>query len=418
MTALNRRTFLRASGVAMALPAFDAMRAEAAPNGGDSKRRMVVLCSYLGFHTPYLYPSEAGRDYETTPYLKPLEHLRDQFTVMSGLSHPDVDGGHSSVSSFLTAAPHPGSSSFRNSISLDQFAVEQLRSNTRFRYLALNSGGGSLSWTRGGVQIPAESRPSRLFAKLFLDGTPDEVKQQVRRLKDGQSILDFVGGQARRLERKLGQRDREKLDEYFTSVRDLESRLTQAEEWATRPKPEVEYRQPQDVADKADLIGRQKLMYDLTHLALQTDSTRVITYVLTGTNLVPPIQGVTTDWHNLSHHGRDPDKLEQLKVIELSKLNLFAEFLTKLRETKEEGETLLDRTMVLLGSNLGNANNHDTRNMPVVLAGGGFRHGQHLAFDPKKHPPLCNVYLSMLQRLGIDAESFASSSGTINGLEA
>ena len=418
MTTLNRRTFLRATGVAMALPPFDAMRAEAAPAGGDSKRRMVVLCSYLGFHTPYLYPSKAGRNYETTPYLKPLEHLRDQFTVMSGLSHPDVDGGHSSVSSFLTAAPHPGSSSFRNSISLDQFAVERLRSNTRFRYLALNSGGGSLSWTRGGVQIPAESLPSRLFARLFLDGTPDEVKQQVRRLKDGQSILDFVGGQARKLERKLGQRDREKLDEYFTSVRDLESRLTQAEEWATRPKPRVEYRQPQDVADKADLVGRQKLMYDLTHLALQTDSTRVITYVLTGTNLVPPIQGVTTDWHNLSHHGRDPDKLEQLKVIELSKLNLFAEFLTKLSETKEEGETLLDRTMVLLGSNLGNANNHDTRNMPVVLAGGGFRHGQHLAFDSKKHPPLCNVYLSMLQRMGIDAGSFASSTGTISGLEA
>ncbi|MBC8291153.1 MAG: DUF1552 domain-containing protein, partial [Planctomycetes bacterium] len=183
MANLNRRTFLRATGVAMALPAFDAMRAEAASPHGDSKQRMVVLCSYLGFHTPYLYPAEPGVGYTMTPYLKPLEDLREQFTVMSGLSHPAVDGGHSSVSSFLTAAPHPGSSSFRNSISLDQFAVERLRSNTRFRYLALNSGSGSLSWTRGGVQIPAEARPSRLFAKLFLNGTPDEVKHQVRRLK-------------------------------------------------------------------------------------------------------------------------------------------------------------------------------------------------------------------------------------------
>ncbi|MGZ0165499.1 MAG: DUF1552 domain-containing protein [Planctomycetales bacterium] len=415
---IPRRTFLRGTGVAMALPMLDAMTPVfGAPASAKlPKRRMVALCSYLGFHTPYLYPEQSGRDYEVTPYLEPLKDLRDQFTVMSGLSHPDVDGGHSSVSSYLTAAPHPGSSSFRNSISLDQFAVERLNSNTRFNFLALNSGGGSLSWTRGGVEIPAESRPSRLFAKLFLDGTAEEVKQQVRRLKEGQSIMDLVRGQAGKLERTLGNRDRKKLDEYFTSVRNLETRLQQAEEWTHKPKPAVDYKQPEDVADKADLVGRQKLMYDLTHLALATDSTRIITYALAGTNLVPPINGVTADWHNLSHHGQDPDKLNQLKTIESAKMKLFAEFLTKLHETKEEGETLLDRTMVLLGSNLGNANRHDTRNMPTLLAGGGFKHGQHLAFDTSNHPPLCNVYLSMLQRLGLEVDSFGSSTGTINGL--
>lgn len=231
---LSRRTFLRGTGVAMALPMLDAMTPVfgAAASPKQPKMRMVALCSYLGFHTPYLYPTESGHDYSMTPYLEPLKELRDQFTVMSGLSHPDVDGGHSSGASYLTAAPHPGGSSFRNSISLDQFAAEHLNSNTRFNYLALNSGGGSLSWTRGGVEIPAESRPSRLFAKLFLDGTADEVRQQVRRLKEGQSIMDLVRGQAGKLERKLGNRDREKLDEYFTSVRDLELRLKQAEEWA------------------------------------------------------------------------------------------------------------------------------------------------------------------------------------------
>lgn len=377
---------------------------------------MVTLSSYLGFHTPYLYPTESGSDYSITPYLEPLKELRHKFTVMSGLSHPDVDGGHSSERSFLTAAPHPGSSSFRNTISLDQFAAEQVDSGTRYRFLALNSGGGSMSWTRGGVQIPAESRPSRLFAKLFLEGTVEEVAQQVRRLQEGQSIMDLVRGQARKLEQKIGGRDREKLDEYFTSVRDLERRLHQAEEWTNRPKPKVDYKQPQDVEDKADLVGRQALMYDLVHLALQTDSTRLITFSLSGTNLVPPIPGVTADWHNLSHHGRDPDKLTQLRTIELSELELFAEFLTKLHNTEEEGESLLDRTMVLLGSNLGNASSHDTRNMPIVLAGGGFKHGQHLAFDPQDHPPLCNVYLSMLQEFGVEADAFASSTGTINGL--
>ncbi len=268
------------------------------------------------------------------------------------------------------------------------------------------------------MRIPAENQPSRLFARLFLEGTPDEVKQQVRRLKEGQSIMDLVCGQAQKLGRKLGGHDRDKLDEYFTSVRDLENRLRQAEEWTNRPKPKVDYAPPQDVTDKADLVGRQKLMYDLTHLALETDSTRLITFALSGTNLVPPISGVTADWHNLSHHGRDPDKLEQLKIIELSKIGLFAEFLTKLNNTQEQGQSLLDRTTVLLGSNLGSASNHDTRNMPTILAGGGVRHGQHLAFDPKNHPPLCNVYVSMLQRLGLEVDSFASSTGTINGLES
>ena len=176
---LSRRVFLRGTSVAMALPMLDAMTPARGAQKSESqpKQRMEALCSYLGFHTPYLYPSESGRNYTLTPYLEPLKELRDKFTVMSGLSHPDVDGGHSSEASFLTAAPHPGGSSFRNSISLDQLASELLNSNTRFRFLALNSGGGSMSWTRGGVRIRAVYRPSRLFARLFLEGTPDEVKQ-------------------------------------------------------------------------------------------------------------------------------------------------------------------------------------------------------------------------------------------------
>jgi hypothetical protein len=416
----SRRRFLYGSGVALALPMFDGnsnARSESkATDGPNPKRRMVAICTYLGMHAPFLIPEQAGRNYKLTPYLEAIDEFRNDFTVFSGLSHPDVDGGHSSVSSFLTAAAHPGGSSFKNTISLDQFAAEQMGSQTRFGYLSLSTSGGGLSWTRGGVRIPADDRPSRVFAKLFLDGTADEIKQQVRRLKEGQSIMDLVRSQAKRLERELGKRDREKLDEYFSSVRDLEQRLVKAEEWSKKPKPKVDYAPPKDVADKADFIGRLKLMFDLTHLALETDSTRLITLSISGTNLVPPISGVSSDWHNLSHHGKDPDKLKQLKTVELEKMRLLNEFLQNLKRTKEDDETLLDRTMVLFGSNLGNASNHDTRNLPLILAGGGFNHGQHLVFDPKKHPPLGNVYVSMLQQLGLEVDSFASGNSTITGL--
>lgn len=229
--------------------------------------------------------------------------------------------------------------------------------------------------------------------------------------------MDLVRTQAKSLQTKLGKRDREKLDEYFSSVRDLEQRLVKAEEWSKKPKPKVDYKQPQDVADKADFVGRLELMFDLAHLALETDSTRLITLSISGTNLVPPIQGISTDWHNLSNHGKDESKLEQLKIVEMEKMRLLNDFLKKLQATKEQGQSLLDQTMVLFGSNLGNASNHDTRNLPIILAGGGFKHGQHLAFDPKKHPPLSNLYVSILQRLGLEVDAFASGKGTLNGLD-
>ena len=228
---VSRRAFLRGAGTALALPMLDAMRplrAEQAGVANDQpppQRRLVAICTYLGMHGPYLFPAETGRDYQLTPYLDAIGEFRDQFTILSGLAHPAVDGGHSSVSSFLTAAPHPGSSSFKNSISLDQFAAERMGGDTRFPYLALSTNGGGLSWTRAGVRIPADDRPSRVFGKLFLQGSEEDLRQQMRRLKEGRSVMDSVRSQARLLERKLGKRDREKLAEYFSAVRELENRL-------------------------------------------------------------------------------------------------------------------------------------------------------------------------------------------------
>ena len=260
--------------------------------------------------------------------------------------------------------------------------------------------------------------PASVFAKLFLEGRPDEVQAQERRLRDGQSILDTVREQAKSISPKLGARDREKVDEYFTSVRELERRMVIAEEWSKKPKPKVDAKPPQNNMNSADLIGKTKLLFDLTHLALQTDSTRLVSMLLLGTSLVPPVAGVSLGHHDLSHHGQDASKIEQLKQIELEKMKTVHEFLAKLKQTEEQGETLLDRTMVFFSSNLGNASNHSTKNLPVLFAGGGFKHGQHLAFDPKNPPPLSNLYVSMLQRLGIESDKFASSTGTLTGLEA
>ena len=418
---LHRRTFLRASGVAMALPLLDALspkRARAAAAAGVP-RRMVCINTPLGVHPPYFFPEKAGRDYELSPYLEVLKEFRDDFTVISGLSHPDVGPSHDSNQSFLTSAPHPERrAGFKNSISLDQFAAEHIFGQTRFPTLPLSCEGSGLSWTKSGAPVPTESWPSAVFAKLFLEGRPDEVQAQARRLADGQSILDAVRGQAKKMGHVLGAGDREKLDEYFTSVRELEQRLAQSDAWSKKPKPKVDAKPPVNIQNSADLVGKTRVWFDLIHLALQTDSSRLVTLQLLGTSSVPPIQGVSQGHHDLSHHGKDPVKIAQLKILELEKMKTLRDFLAQLRATREDGESLLDRTMVFFSSNLGDAGKHSVKNMPVLLAGGGFKHGQHLAFDENKNPPLCNLYVSMLQRMGIEADKFGSGTGTLTGLEA
>jgi len=430
---LSRRQFLRGAGVALALPLLESMlptfaRAAARsddPLNPDAKpRRMLAVCNNLGLLPDQFFPTQTGRGYTLSPYLSTLQEHQNDFSVFSGVSHPDVDAGHPADICFLTAAPHPGGGGFRNSISLDQFMAERIGNLTRFPSLSLGvnvaQGARGLSWTSSGVLIPCEEKASNVYRSLFVQGTAAEVRAQVRQLDLGQSILDAVAGQAKALGRGVTARDRDRLDQYFTSVRDLEQRMQMSKEWEHRPKPHVDAAVPLDPDSPREYMDKVKLMYDMSKLAFETDSTRSVTLMLDSVNSPAIDLGEThtsDGYHSLSHHGKSEVKLAQLKAIDQWHMKLLNNLFTDLKSIAEEGDTLLDRTMVLYGSNLGNANTHVTTNLPTLLAGGGFRHGQHLAFDREYNYPLPNLFVSMLQRMGLPVDKFASSTGTMRGLE-
>ena len=403
----------------MALPWLEAMTpAFASSAAKQPPRRFVAVTLALGLHGPNLNPTKTGRNYTPSLYLSEVKDLLGDMTIVTGSSHPGVSGGHQAEGSILTAAPYSRSAAFKNSISLDQHLAKRQGHHTRFPSLVLDvNGATSSSYTDSGSMIPAEISPSRVFNQLFIPDTPKEQAQQVERLKQGRSIMDVVASDAKRIEHKLGKGDREKMDQYFTSVRNFEKRLGAAQDWATRPKPKVNAEPPVDIENSDAIIDRKKLMLDVMFLALQTDSTRFITLHLVGEGGAVPIDGVDEGYHTLSHHGLDEDKLRQLTLVESGLVRRWGDFLRNLKGAEEANGTMLDTTSVLMTSNLGNGSSHDNRNMPVLLAGGGFKHGQHLAFDTENNYPLPNLFLSILHRHGLEEDSFATSTGTMTGLE-
>ena len=403
----------------MALPWLEAMTpAFASSLAQQPPRRFVAVTLALGLHGPNLNPTEKGRNYTPSLYLSEVKDLLGDMTIVTGSSHPGVSGGHQAEGSILTAAPYSRSAAFKNSISLDQHLAKHQGHHTRFPSLVLDiNGTTSSSYTDSGSMIPAEISPSRVFNQLFIPDTPKEQARQVERLKQGRSIMDVVASDAKRIERKLGKGDRDKMDQYFTSVRTFEKRLGAAQDWAARPKPQVNAEPPVDIENSDAIIDRKKLMLDVMFLALQTDSTRFITLHLVGEGGAVPIDGVDEGYHTLSHHGLDEDKLRQLTLVESGLVRRWGDFLRNLKGAEEANGTMLDTTSVLMTSNLGNGSSHDNRNMPALLAGGGFKHGQHLAFDTENNYPLPNLFLSILHRHGLEEDRFATSTGTMTGLE-
>lgn len=407
---VDRRTFLRGTGVALALPWLDAMQQPALAVTGPNAipRRMVAIETNMGILPQYYFPEKAGDAYSPSPYLSRLIAHRKHMTVFSGVSLPGVTGGHAAERCFLTGTPHPERGGFRNGVSLDQLAAELIGNQTRYPSLVLAVTGenSTLSFTRSGAPIPSEKSPRKLFEKLFVQGNRGEVEANVAALGQGRSTLDFVAEQSRRLNRSLSPADQRRLDQYFTAVRELERRLASAQEWEYKPKPQVAAKPPDDIDDIRRFVEKSSLIFDVIKLALETDSSRIVSLFID-----------TTVIHNITHHGNRSEVLNELRSHEEGQFDALNRFLTSLRDTQEQGQSLLDRTMVLYGTCMGSANSHSNVNLPVLLAGGGFKHGQHLAFDVENNYPLTNLYVSMLQRLGIETSEFSSGRGTMRGLE-
>ncbi|MFZ4765123.1 MAG: DUF1552 domain-containing protein, partial [Roseimicrobium sp.] len=339
---LPRRRFLRGIGVMLGLPALECMRPVFSRAADPtSPKRMLLISNNLGVLPQHFFPKDKGPAYTLSPYLKELAAFRKDFTVCSGLSHPAVTGGHSTENCFLTAAPDPTRSGFRNSISLDQTAANALGQLTRFPTLNLgvniDKANRSLSWTRDGVLLPAEDSPAALFRKMFLQGDAKQTALALKRLQERGSVLDVLSEDMRGFQRGLSASDRSRLDQYLTSVRELEQRLVISGEWEQKPKPVTKATPPQDIADKARFFPKIQLMLDMARLAFESDSTRIITLMVDG--FATPVfeiddhQRTRDGYHNLSHHGQSKEKLAELAKVDLQQMRHLRDLLAALATT-------------------------------------------------------------------------------------
>jgi len=389
---------------------------QVAKGAGEGARRFVAVGNLLGFQQKSFFPETTGRDFESTTLLQPLEANRKHMTVYRGLDH-GIKGGHFAVHTFLSGVLHHQAQDMPDgNITIDQFIADEVGVQTRFPSLTVGSEGGihggcQIAWTRSGVRVPPITGPSELFDKLFVTDSEELQAQKVRQNQLQGSILDAVLEDANRLSGRVNYEDRGKLDEYFTSVRDVEKRLELRERWTEQPKPEAPFDKPADTNTVQDL----PLMYDLIALALQTDSTRVATLEIGG-SFLPQHLGIDKSYHGMSHHGNDPDTIGKLITLETYQIEQFGKFLTHLAGIRDGERSLLDSTAVLFGSGMGNGHSHTNSDLPVVLAGGGYRHGEFRNVEQEKGRklPLCNLYLDIAQRMGLEVESFGTSNGTFS----
>lgn len=411
-TTLNRRHFLKGAAALFALPTLEAFGAPAA--GGP--RNFVAIGTYLGWHQNAFYPKQAGKDYEMPATLAPLSGHRDDFTIFSGLDHR-APNGHGAWSNFMCG------NSLRTH-SLDQMIADQIGNETRFHSIQLTAGSGernvskNMSYTQQGLPLPMIQRPSVLYKKLFVSEEDRERTEYL--LRSGRSSLDAVVEDAKRLQSALPHADRNKLDEYFYSVRAVEKRMGQQLETIDEVVTVPDYKLPSYDPITPNLqIEAESIMYDLMTLALDSGATRVLSMFLDGLGQVFSIDGraLGSGYHGLSHHGNDPSMIRDLVSIETAHIHCLSGFLTQLREKKNaEGKSLLDDTVVLVGTGMGDASRHSNRNLPTLVAGGGFDHKGHVAIDSKKNdaPLLGDLYITLQQKLGLETDSFSNATRNMN----
>ncbi len=420
---MNRRRFLlRSLGASLALPGLPSLMAKSvggnaalqtAKGAGMGARRFVAIGNLLGFQTKQFFPTTKGRDFEKTTLMEPVWENRRHMTLFRGLDH-GVKGGHFAVHSFLSGVLNSEAQNRADgNVSLDQYLAEEIGHQTRFPALTVGSEGGihggcQLAWTKSGVRVPPVTNPAELFEKLFVG---DSKERQARREQDNRvqaSILDSVREEAKRLSRQVNQEDKDKLDEYFTSVRDVEKRLELRQRWTSHPKPAAPFEKPANRNAVDDL----PLLYELIALALQTDSTRIATLEIGG-DFLPQHLGIKKDYHGLSHHGNDPEAIAHLITLEQYQLAQFSKFVGRLADLKDGEGSLLDATTVLFGSGMGDANSHKNSDLPILLAGGGYKHGEfrEVSREVSHKVPLCNLFVDIAQKMGVETETFGSSTG-------
>ena len=405
---VDRRRFLQGMGVVLALPWLESAAMADAPR----TKRLVCVGNHLGFYPGNFFPKAAGKDYVPTSTLKPLETHRDDLTVFSNLDH-GLNGGHRAVQGFLTSIKKEEAAGFpEKNISLDQIAAEHVGSSTRFP--SINTGivnGTDMCWTRAGVHVPPVNNPATLFRGLFVNSPQREREAQRTRLKHRGSVLDALRDSANALNRTLNAVDRNKLDQYLTSVRDVERRLQMSKKWLNRPKPKPSMSEVLD--EERQHIDEVALFYDLMALALQTDSTRVAT-LETGMGFRTEELDLGFGYHGLSHHGKSDDRIGQLRVVEAFLTTKLSGFISRLKEAQ-----IFDNTLVVFGSGMSDGSSHSNRNLPVLLAGGDLEHKGHLVCPAEQHKrvPLSNLWLSLLQWFGSEADRFGRSTGTFSPMK-
>ena len=421
---MNRRRFiLQSLGTSLALPGLPSLMAgtvggnsavQTAKGAGTGARRFVAVGNLLGYQTKQLFPTTKGRDYEKTTLLEPLWDNRSQMTVFRGLDH-GVKGGHFAVHSFLSGVLNSEAQNRPDgNVTIDQFLADEIGFETRFPSLTVGSEGGihggcQIAWTKSGVRVPPVTNPSQLFEKLFVS---DSKERQARRVQENQvqsSILDSVMDEANRLSKRVNKEDKDKLDEYLTSVRDVEKRLELRQRWVSQPKPKAPFDKPANHNAVEDL----PILYELIALALQTDSTRIATLEIGG-DFMPQHLGIKKDWHGLSHHGNDPEAIASLITLEKYQIEHLGKFITRLSKMNDGDRTLLDSTTVLFGSGMGDGNSHKNSDLPVILAGGGYKHGEfrEVPREGINKVPLCNLFVDIAQKMGVETDSFGNSTGT------